>query len=467
MAGVMTVCQLLRLGSDFILVRLLSPHDFGLVALMGAMITLLDSFTQSGIEISIVRSRRGDDKDFLSTAWTLQLLRGVALWVAMLIVTWPLSVLYATPQLRVLLPVMSLSVVLNGATSTSLLYLNRHLSMKVPGLLFLGQHVVAVTVMLLVAFHRPTVWALIVGNLAGVAFFAAFSHVVVPGMPMRLRWERAAWDELLHFGKWIFAGNMVSSLTVQIDDLILGRLAPMASLGVYDVSAKYPFLARRASALFGKFLVLPLLSRHHEQEPDRFREKVKEIRGLFSLIGMAPILFLFFYAPLYFETFFPPAYRNAGWICQLLAVTVWLSHLKFSAEKVLLVLGDAKATAVANVYALVGSAAGLVTGFALAGMTGFALGLAWGPLLSYLYVQSRLAGRHGVSIVRQDLAYTGLGLGLALLGSVLPRLGLSHFDVRVRSVATFVSATIVLMVFLAVAGRLILARIPFRRAALR
>jgi O-antigen/teichoic acid export membrane protein len=286
-------------------------------------------------------------------------------------------------------------------------------------------------------------------------------------MGVRLRWDRAAWDELLHFGKWLFAGNMVSSLAVQIDDLILGRLAPMASLGIYDVSAKYPFLARRAGALFAKFLVLPLLSRHHEQEPDRFREKVKEVRGIFSLVGIAPILFLFFYAPLYFGAFFPQEYRNAGWICQLLSVTVWLSHLKFSAEKVLLVLGDSKATAVANVCSLLGSGVGLLGGFALAGMTGFALGLALGPLLAYLYVRSRLAGRHGVSIVGQDLSYTGLGVGLALLGSVLPSLGLSHLDVRVRSVATFVSATIVLMVFLAVAGRFLLARISFRRAQVR
>src|SRR6267142_5323263 len=64
MGGSMTIAQVIRLGSDLILVRLLSPNDFGLAALMGALIALTESFTQVGLDASVMRSARGDDEDF-------------------------------------------------------------------------------------------------------------------------------------------------------------------------------------------------------------------------------------------------------------------------------------------------------------------------------------------------------------------------------------------------------------------
>lgn len=452
MGGSMAIAQVVRLGSDLILVRLLSPNDFGLIALMGALVALTESFTQVGLDASVIRSARGDDEDFLNTAWTVQVIRGFVLWGIMCILTWPVSILYGSPLLRTLLPVMSLGLVLNGFTSTSLLVLSRHLSLRVPMLLFLGQQVVAVVVMLAWALVVPSVWALVAGSLAGIAFIATLSHLAVSDMKVRFRWDPAAWRELFHFGKWIFAGTMVSSLGSQIDDLVLGRLATMKTLGVYDISAKYPFVIRRAAFLFARYLLLPTLSKHHQQDPKTFPDRVAETRGVFSLIGFIPILVLFFYGPYYFDAFFPKDYASAGWICRLLTITIWFTLLKVSAERVLLVLGDSKATAVANVWWLAGSAAGLVVGFLLGGMTGFTLGLAFGSLISHLYVQWALA-RHGVPIFGQDLLYTCLAGGIALLGTAVPAFALASLSEQARTAGAIAASTAVLLGFLGVAGR--------------
>jgi len=454
MGGSMAIAQVVRMGGDLILVHLLSPNDFGLVALMGAMIALTESFTQGGLDTSVIRSARGDEEDFLNTAWTIQVIRGLLLWGIVCVLAWPVSTFYGSPQLLTMLPVMSLGLVLNGFTSTSLLFLGRHLSLRVPMLLFLGQQVVAVVVMLAWALVDPSVWALVAGSLAGIAFISGLSHFAVPNMKVRFRWEPAAWREILHFGKWIFAGSMVGSLGSQMDDLVLGRLAPMSSLGVYDISAKYPFVIRRAVFLFARYLLLPTLSKHHQQDPKTFPDRVAETRSVFSLIGLVPILVLIFYFPYYFDALFPKEYASAGWICSLLTITIWLTLLKMSAERVLLVLGNSKATAVANVWWLAGSAAGLVAGFLLGGMTGFVLGLAFGSLISHLYVQWALA-RHGVPILGQDLIHTCLAGGIVLLGTAVPAfaLGLAPLSEQARTVGTITASTVVLLGFLGVAGR--------------
>src|SRR5262245_12698019 len=189
MGGAMTAAQVLKLGSDLILVRLLAPRDFGLMALMGAMIAIVETFTQSGLDASVIRSSRGEHADFLNTAWTVQVIRGLALWAIMVLATWPISALYGAPQLRTMLPVMSLGLVMNGFTSMSLVVLGRQLSLRVPMLLFLGQQVVAVVVMLAWALVAPSVWALVAGNLAGIAFMAGLSHFAVTGMRARFHWD--------------------------------------------------------------------------------------------------------------------------------------------------------------------------------------------------------------------------------------------------------------------------------------
>ena len=72
------------LASNLILTRLLFPEAFGLMALGSVVLVGLQMFSDAGIGPSIAQSPRGDDPEFLDTAWTAQVLRGVILWLGTL-----------------------------------------------------------------------------------------------------------------------------------------------------------------------------------------------------------------------------------------------------------------------------------------------------------------------------------------------------------------------------------------------
>ncbi len=72
--------QVLRLAGNLVLARLLFPEAFGLSALVGVFMVGLAMFSDVGIGPSVIRSHRGDDADFLNTAWTIQVIRGLVLW---------------------------------------------------------------------------------------------------------------------------------------------------------------------------------------------------------------------------------------------------------------------------------------------------------------------------------------------------------------------------------------------------
>jgi hypothetical protein len=62
---------------DLILTRLLFPEAFGLMALVQVFMGGLQMFSDLGVNMSIIQSKRGEDPDFLNTAWTFQILRGL------------------------------------------------------------------------------------------------------------------------------------------------------------------------------------------------------------------------------------------------------------------------------------------------------------------------------------------------------------------------------------------------------
>jgi O-antigen/teichoic acid export membrane protein len=90
--------QILRFGSNLILTRLLIPDVFGLMALVYVFISGLHLFSDIGIGTSIIQNKRGDDPVFLNTAWTMQVIRGVGLWICSLLIAWPVAAFYAKPN---------------------------------------------------------------------------------------------------------------------------------------------------------------------------------------------------------------------------------------------------------------------------------------------------------------------------------------------------------------------------------
>ena len=71
--------QLLRFASNLILAHLLFPGAFGLMGPVLTVLTGLEMISDVGILPSIIQHKRGDDRRFLDTAWTLQVIRGVLL----------------------------------------------------------------------------------------------------------------------------------------------------------------------------------------------------------------------------------------------------------------------------------------------------------------------------------------------------------------------------------------------------
>ena len=97
--GGYALSQVLRLGGNLLLTRLLFPEAFGLMTTLMVINTGLVMLSDVGIEQAVIRSEHAEDERFLNTAWSLQVMRGFGLWLVTLALAYPFAQLYEHPEL--------------------------------------------------------------------------------------------------------------------------------------------------------------------------------------------------------------------------------------------------------------------------------------------------------------------------------------------------------------------------------
>src|SRR5262249_31270717 len=151
--------------------RQLLPEAFGFMSLVNSTLTILHMFSDVGFHQAIIQSPRGDDPDFLNTAWTMQIIRGLGLWLCAVLITWPVSIFYGEPLLLWLIPVVGLEEVIHCFDSTSMYTLSRRM---VRGRLMAVEVATAVlylsVTLIWVFFVQRSVWALVAGLLVSSLF---------------------------------------------------------------------------------------------------------------------------------------------------------------------------------------------------------------------------------------------------------------------------------------------------------
>jgi O-antigen/teichoic acid export membrane protein len=406
--------QLLRLASNLILTRLLVPEMFGLMALVQTFITGLSLFSDIGIRPSIVRSTRGDDPEFLNTAWTLQVIRGVVIWLCSFLVALPVSQFYDDRRLLWLIPVVGLTVAIKGLSSTSLATLNRKVAVGKLTIFELGIQTITLSVMIAWAFVRQTIWALVGGNIISSILRVIWSYRIESGISNCFAWDKKALRELTVFGRWIFVSTAMTFLAQQADRLILGRLLSLEMLGIYTVAFTF---ANIPSAIMGQLnnnVIFPVVSKRAGLPREDLREKILQKRWPL-LIGLAiGVVILSSFGDLLVHSLYDSRYADAGWMLSILALGIWPFALSQAINSSLLAIGKPIYAACGYLLKFLYMLIALPFALSHMGILGAIVAIALNDLPFYLAV-SFGAHRERLATIVQDLQATFFCLALIIL----------------------------------------------------
>ncbi|MDF3128262.1 oligosaccharide flippase family protein [Kiritimatiellaeota bacterium B1221] len=385
--------QILRLLSNLILARLLFPEAFGLMALVNVFMQGLQMFSDVGIGPSIIQNKRGNDPQFLKTAWTIQVFRGIALWAfccaaAPLVANFFAESNASAHQLLYILPVTGITAFIGGFTSTSVFTLNRKLDMKRMTLLEIVPQIASLTCMIVWAKFHPSVWALVGGGITFSFVRLFMSHAMSPDHKDGFAWEPEARRELFRFGRWVFLSTVVSFLAGNLDKLLLGKLLTLSELGLYSIAMTLARVAIHTSTRLSSSVIFPLLSRYQDDPPRLVNACLMARRAVLWLSAAICSGFALF-APLFFESLYDDRYFGAGATSRWLAIYTWSHVLIASMDRIPLALGNPRLLFFANLITTLGMGLA-VWGYQAYGLPGFILSMALAKIFANFFLTMTL-----------------------------------------------------------------------------
>ena len=409
--GAFGVGQLLRLATNIVLARLLAPELFGIMQIVNSLRTGVEFISDVGISQNIIYNKDANQPDFYNTAWSLQLIRGMVLWLVFAAAAAPVARFYEFPLLVRVIPIAAIAVVLGGFYSTSRFLLQKRMMYSTLTAFDLIIGLISSAAHIIIAYFTPTIWALVYGSLAGMMAYLIGSHFILPDVRQKFHISRYYARQILSFGKWIFVSSIIYFLSTNFDRLYLAKTIPLGLLGVYGIARALAELLSTVIQQLGGSVIFPFVASHSHIPRSELRMQLAPIRMKFLLIAGSGFSLFAATADLAIRVLYDQRYQAAGWMLPILVIGAWFSAMANLNESTLLGLGRPNYSAFANGGKFVFLLIGLPVGVGWGGVPGAIMAIVVSDLCRYVPI---LGGqiRERFSFAAQDLSATFAVFGL-------------------------------------------------------
>jgi len=226
------VLMLLQMG---VLARLLAPSDFGLMALVAAVIAFAQIFSDMGISNAIIHHQK-ISQEALSSLYWLNVLASTVLMMLLMLLSPFFATWYREPRIQPVLMLVSLSFLIAALGQQLRVMAEKNLRFQQLTVIDLTSSLLGFAISVSVAFAGGGVYALVAGMLTSslAATFLTW-WIVADGWRPLLRLRLGEIREFLGFGAYMVGFSLTNTVNMQADILIGGRVLGTGSLGAYSL----------------------------------------------------------------------------------------------------------------------------------------------------------------------------------------------------------------------------------------
>lgn len=381
--GGYAILQALRLLNNIILARILAPELFGVMVLVTTLRTGVELLSDVGVGQNIVRSRDGEEPRFYNTAWSVQILRGLALAALCLAASGPLARFYGDPILQPILAVASLFFLASGFESTARFLVQKRVDARRYATFEIATTAISVVAHILFALWLRNVWALLYAGLFTSFLVTVGTYLLIPGIRHRFTFDRPALGQILSFGKWVFLSSVIYFLATNFDRLFMGKSFDFAILGIYGIARSLSDILNQMAARFGGLLIFPMVAAASDEMVE-LRRRLSVKRPLLLLAAALAVGGFISISDVLVRFLYDDRYAGAAAMLPVLCLGVWFSILCTINESVLLGIGRPSYGALGNAAKFAGLLIGLPLAIPAAGIAGAICVIAGSEALRYL-----------------------------------------------------------------------------------
>ena len=414
---------IIKLCSSLILTRILRPEAYGVVTIVMSIVFVVEMLADVGVTVFVVRDKNGEDRNFLNTAWTVRLGRGVAIGAVTFLFAPVIARLYGTLELDTPLRVFSLWFVIGGFESMSFPLAIRH---KRSRLLMYSELTVSFVSSLFAVIYchiSRDYWGLLYATLLSRLLLTLLSHCFYRDFKPKLQFDRTAARDLFNLSKFVLPSSVLSMVILQFDRVVFLRFFDLRLLGLYGLAGSIANPVEGLITNISRMVLYPRVAHNFRVDPDPTavsRRYYTENIRLFASILMLPAA-IWGGARLVLTVLYPGRYADSAPILSAFMVRALLLAFASPAEDLLIATGETRVILVGNVYRTIWVFAGTIIGYYMAGFSGFMYGAALSGLPTLVYY-FWLQYKKGLFVIKYEgykAMFAASVAGIAYLASTL------------------------------------------------
>jgi len=224
--------RMIGLVSTMILFRVLVPDDFGLIALAGVAIGLVEVFAEFGFDLALIRKQNATRKDY-DVTWSLTLLRGLLVATIVLALAQPAGSFLNDARLPALLYWMAPIPIIDGLQNPGISDFSKELTFGKEFKLKVSQKIIGFVVTISAALWLRNYWALVIGLLAGRLVGLLLSYIMHDFRP---RFSLSGAREVFNFSIWVMFNNVILYAGSQTDKVLIKKYYDAHMVGIFRVA---------------------------------------------------------------------------------------------------------------------------------------------------------------------------------------------------------------------------------------
>ena len=342
-----------------ILARLLSPDDFGIVAIATVIIAFFNLFTDMGVSPAIVQ-HKSLTKEELSDIFSFTVWTGMAISLLFFAASWLIARYYDSKILGTLCQLLSVNLFFASATI-------------VPGALFYRnkefKYIAVRSFIIQIAGGAGAVTAALCGaGLYALIITPIISSILIfvisyQRYPQRLHftWGLTALRKIFSYSAYQFLFNVINYFSRNLDKLLIGKHMSMSDLGYYEKSYRLMMLPLQNITQVITPVMHPIFS-DFQNDKAKLAASYERIIRILSFIGLPLSVLLFFTAEEVTLIIFGDQWMPSVPVFRILSLSVGIQIILSSSGSIFQAAGDTRSLFVCGVFSSAFNVAGILLG---------------------------------------------------------------------------------------------------------
>lgn len=299
-----------------ILARLLSPQDFGLIAILMIFIQISQTLVNGGFSLALIQKKEVDDEDY-SSVFYINLVVSCAAYMIIYVTAPFIAVFYNQPILTLLLRILSLVFIINAFSYVQEAHLNKDLRFKTLMFIHLPSNIFGGAVSIGMAMLGFGVWSIVALQLVTRLAYAIQIWIYSKWKPL-FSFNKHKAKNLFSFGYKLMISDIIHTIYTNIYIVIIGKFFPVSTVGYYQTA--YTMVDAPSSTITGVLsgVTFPIFA-SIQDDTNKLKEGYRSImQQVFFWICPAFLLAGFLATPMFrfiFTDKWLPAVPYFQWLC--------------------------------------------------------------------------------------------------------------------------------------------------------